>query len=192
MSGPANLGDALVEAGLLLFGRFVHGGEPRPFRHHLAMLASYPVLLKAMAEQLAGPVQGADRLLCRTECLPLGVAVSLETQIPLVIAAGDGHDGARDFVGAYDIGHPAALLTHSLDDFPDLLIRHARRVGLEIDRVCAVLAPGPIELPVSGHALIQLRELVAHLVDSKHLPAGQGRAVTAWLEESAANRPHRG
>lgn len=191
MSGRSSLGDALFEAGLIQFGRFVHGEQSTPFQHHLPMLASYPVLLKALAEQLAALVRGVDRLICTTECLPLGVAVSLQTQVPLVIAVGDGRDGARDFIGAYDIGHPAAMLLHALDEAPLMLLEHARRVGLELDRACAVLELRPTESPIPGRALIQVDELVARLVDEKQLPAGQGRAVLAWLE-LPLNRPHRG
>lgn len=178
----------LVETGLIQYGLFAQAGAVKPFQHQLGMLASYPELLRAAAHQLAAQVYGADRLLCTRDSLPLAVAVALETNIPLVISGEDGSTGPRDLVGAFDIGHPAALIALTLDDVPIPLLGHAHRFGLEVCRICALLEAEPRALPIAASALIRLPELTSRLVAGKRLPAGQGRAVLDWLAESATRR----
>ena len=176
---------ALSRAGLLQFGRFVVNGSVQPFQHHLAMLASYPALLRSTAQALAPLVQGVDRLLCPEQAVPLATALSLETGIPLVIGRGRGNDGARDFVGAFDIGHPAALIVHALDEAPAGLVRQAQRFGLDVRAVVAVLDCGPSPLLLPASAALDLEGVIARLVASNELPAGLGRAVEDWLAARA-------
>jgi hypothetical protein len=184
MNEPFGL--ALYEAGLLQFGRFVDDSGARPFQHHLDMLASYPALLSVSAKALAPNLYGVDRLLCAADCTPLATALALETGVPLVIGRGSGHDGVRDFVGAYDIGHPAALVTHTLDEAPAVLIHHAGRFGLDVRLIVALLDAGPCPVPLAAVSALRLSEVTASLVSESKLPAGLGRAVDMWLREQAS------
>jgi orotate phosphoribosyltransferase len=117
----------------------------------------------------------------------MGVGLSLHTGIPLVYSQGRGEAAVFDLIGAYDIGHPALLITDVLDepDTLDDLIQKARRVGLEVNTVLAVIDTGRATL--SGEnldiiALAQLREIVESLLEQGELPAGQGDAALKWIE----------
>ncbi len=188
MSRPQALEIALYEAGLLQFGLFARADGARPFQHQLSMLASYPQLLRELARLIAPRLHNVDRLLCPEEFVALAVAVALEADIPLVIGRGDGSNGPRDLVGAFDIGHPAALIVLTLDSISKPLLDHAHRFGLEVAYACALLEIAPAELPIPATAVLNLTEVTAQLVADKQLPAGQGRAVESWLAEGATRR----
>lgn len=178
----------LFDAGLLQFGRFVTADGARPFQHHLDMLASYPALLRQVAQGLAWQLDGIDRLLCGPGSVPLGTAVALETGIPLVIARGSGADGARDFVGAYDIGHPAALIVHASSEVSPPLVHHAGRFGLVVRRVASVLGMGPPALTVTTVALLNAPWVVGWLIEEGRIPGPLGNTGMDWLEAEASPR----
>ncbi|MFN8377150.1 MAG: hypothetical protein U0452_00625 [Anaerolineae bacterium] len=178
----------LFDAGLLQFGRFLTRDGVRPFQHHMNMLASYPNLLRRVAHGLAGQGAEVDRLLCNQDCIPLSVAMSLETGVPLVVGRGGVGDGARDFVGAYDIGHPAALVVHGQGDVNALLVQHAGRFGLDVRWVLAVLDDEPKVIEVPTHALLDLGNVVDVLIEEGRIPGPLGAAVLDWLQEEATRR----
>jgi hypothetical protein len=181
MSRDRPLEIALFEAGLIQYGRFAKPTGVQPFQHQLGLLASYPELLREAALRIALSVRDVDRLLCPADSVALAVAVSLETGIPLVIASGDGSGGPNDFAGAFDIGHPAALIALTWESIPAGLPVHAGRFGLHIRFACALLALAPSALSVPTESVFALGEVTARLVSEKRLPAGQGRAVESWL-----------
>ena len=185
MSDERALALDLFDAGLLQFGRFVTAEEVQPFQHHLAMLGSYPALLHQIALGLAAKISAVDRLLCGPGSVPLGTALALETGIPLVIGRGGGADGARDFVGAYDIGHPAALIAHACGEASSTLAHHAGRFGLNVRCVAAVLDTGPSPLAVSTVALLRLPVVVEWLIEEGRIPGPLGFSVLDWLDEEA-------
>ncbi|HYO88556.1 MAG TPA: hypothetical protein VER79_07895 [Candidatus Limnocylindrales bacterium] len=191
MSRTTSLERALYDVGLLQYGLFDHAGGVRPFQHQLAMLASYPDLLREAARGISGCVHGVDRLLCREDSVPLAVALALEAGLPLVIARGNGSAGPSDLVGAFDIGHPAALVALTLDDVSPVLLGNAHSFGLEVQFACALLEIRPLSPSIPAQALMCLPDVTARLVADKHLPAGLGRAVTAWLA-AGATRPRPG
>jgi len=181
-----NLGDDLVRAGLVQFGWYTPNNQP--YRLHLSMLPSYPGILRQAAAQMAQAVRGADRLLAAADSIPLGVAISLRTRIPLVYSQ-HGSSAAHAFVGAYDIGHPAVLIANDLSHWDTIvgLARSARQVGLEIKGVVALMicrAPNSVhELPVSG--IVSLENLTMTMADSGELPPHHAQAVLAWLHRGA-------
>src|SRR5690349_104106 len=109
----------LMDAGLLQFGSFIEQGKETPFRANFEMMPSYPDVLSQVANELARliprgaeddavtPENTIDHLLCTWDSLPLGVALSLRTNVPLVYSRGSSAEPVHDLVGAYDIGHPA-------------------------------------------------------------------------------------
>ncbi|MCZ2095261.1 MAG: hypothetical protein LC121_03125, partial [Anaerolineae bacterium] len=129
------LAQGLIDAGLIQFGWFWRGGETVPVALHLDMLASYPDLLQLVALEAQNKVAGlhANRLLCAANALPFGIAFSLRSGVPLVYSRSSADAPVFDLVGAYDIGHPALLLTNSVGDGDAhaALVSAARRVGLE-------------------------------------------------------------
>jgi hypothetical protein len=176
-----DLPSLLVETGLVQFGWFVRDGVIAPVQFHLEMLASYPDLLKIIVDDLSPKLPTAERFLCTPDALPLGVALALKTNVPLVYSRGGGDEAVHDLVGAYDIGHPAILVTNvvGIGAFTRL-VATAQRVGLEVRSIMAVVDTGLAALlPVD--ALLTLPDLVDTLIERDMLPAGQGKAVKSWL-----------
>ncbi|MGQ9887731.1 MAG: hypothetical protein ACUVSX_04490 [Aggregatilineales bacterium] len=186
MKPTTDLGNDLVRAGLVQFGWYTPNGQP--YRLHLSMLPSYPDILRQAAAQLAQAVRGADRLLAAADSIPLGVAVSLHTRIPLVYIQ-QGSSVAHTFVGAYDIGHPTVLIVNDLSDWDTIvdLARSARQVGLEIKSVVALIicrAPNSAhELAASG--IVSLENLTTTMADNGKLPSHHAQAVLAWLKQGS-------
>ena len=176
----------LLETGLLQFGNF---DDSTPLRLSLAMLPAYPDVLRmivAHSKSLVDKIE-VNRLLCTTDAMPFGLGMSLEMNIPLIYSRGSAAAPVYDLVGAYDIGHPALLLTNVLDGQHDLssLIAKARQVGLEIHTVLAILDLGITD---SSHtvrwiSLLQLSAVVSHLVATEQIPPGQAQAIQSWIEK---------
>lgn len=174
----------LVETGLVQFGSFYRSGEETPIQTHFDMLASYPDVLRALVQAAVPLIPRVDHILATADAVPLGVALSLETGVPLVYSRGSGDSSVSDLVGAYDIGHPALLLTSVLSDDGDVLklAASASRVGLETRRVLCVLnlRVAPLNAyPVS--AVLPIDLVVDELTADNLLPAHEGRALQAWL-----------
>lgn len=182
MANP--LVDRFLGAGLLEFGLF--GKAEIPFRLNLHLLPSYPKLLKHLADSAQGYLTGlvVDRLICPASSLPFGVTVSQQTGIPLVYSRGSDQPGVFDLVGAYDVGHPALLLTNIRDGGKEVpsLIGRACKVGLEVHSALAIVDYGqkaPSGLNVV--ALLSFADALEYLAQSGKLPQGQARAAHDWL-----------
>lgn len=182
------IGRRLHEAGLIQFGAFPRHGVEQPLDLMLSLLGSYPSLLRDLADAAAAGgterFAGASRLLAAPDAVPLGVALALRLNVPLVYSKGRGASPVDDLVGAYDIGHAAVLVTHSLgfDPMPDALIQGARRVGLDVRTVITVLACRPVAIEgVEVIPLVRLTDLVDDLTYAGVLPAGQAARVREWL-----------
>ena len=70
------------------------------------------------------------------------------------------------------------------------LIEKARRVGLEISTVLTIISYG--DKPIDGVnliALLELQDIVTHLVDTRNLPPGQAQAVQDWLRGRSNHHP---
>jgi orotate phosphoribosyltransferase len=179
------LAQQLVEAGLLQFGSFHVNGVESPVQTHLEMLPSYPDVLRAIVQAMAPLVPRDDHLLATADAVPLGVALSLEAGVPLVYSRGTGEAAVFDLVGAYDIGHPASLVTNVLldEDSTLKLAKKAESVGLEVGRVLCVL--NLRVRPFSATALLSLEDLLDDFVREGMLPERESRAVRAWLRRGS-------
>lgn len=173
----------LISTGLIQFGLFGERTPQAPIKFQLDMLASYPVLLDNVADYIAQQISGLeiDHLVCTPDAIPLGTAVALKSAISLVYAYGAGD--ALKFVGAYDIGHPALLLTNviypTIGELP--LMRYARQVGLEINGVFGIIDCGATQtenLEISE--LLRLTEWTAFLLEEGQLSNGQAQAIVDW------------
>jgi hypothetical protein len=156
-----------------------------PFSLHLDMLASYPAALAAVIDAAQVAVQGVDydRLLCSFDAVPFGVALGLGAGIPLVYSRGSGDQPVSDLIGAYDIGHPALLLTNSVgwEAYPAHLISGAKRVGLEVHTVLTVLETRPVREAAKVLPLLRLGEVVGDMEAAGRIPARHAQAVRDWL-----------
>ncbi|MFW5709301.1 MAG: hypothetical protein ACOCX5_03670 [Chloroflexota bacterium] len=177
--------EQLMACGLVQFGQF--GPDARPLAIHAHLLPSYPDVLQAMVHR-ADPTRfhlTVDRLVCSVDALPFGVAFSLTSAIPLIYNLGTDQPGVYDFIGAYDVGHPALLIanTWSADALSIQLINKAKRVGLEISGILSLFDIGQ---PVDGmavYSVVDIQTMVDSLVAESRLPPGQADAVKAWLKQ---------
>ena len=178
----------LLETGLLQFGSF---DDSVPFRLSLEMLPSYPDVLHMIVAQSKSLLDAGkvNRLLSTSDAVPFGVGLSLEMNIPLVYSRGSTDAAVYDLVGAYDIGHPALLLTnvlygqHVLSEF----ILKAGQAGLELHTVLAIVDMGITQISDTMRriSLLRLPDMVNHLVETHQLPRLQAQAVQSWIENMA-------
>jgi hypothetical protein len=185
------LAQLLIDAGLIQFGWFRRGeetgtfSETCPFSLHLDMLASYPAALAAVVDAAQTAAQGVefDRLLCPFDAVPFGVALGLRTGVPLVYSRGSGDQPVSDLIGAYDIGHPALLLTNSVgwEAYPTPLIAGARRVGLKVHTLLTILETRRVKQAVAVISLLRLGELVGDMEAAGRIPARHAQAVLEWV-----------
>lgn len=182
----APYGQMLLEAGLIQFGRF-NGGDT-PLKLMLELLPSYPHILQALAEGIDRliPPPAVERIVCTTDAFALGVAASLKTGIPLVYSRGQGQAPVHDLAGAYDVGHPAMLLTsvidrHSSGDLERFKHR-ATTVGLNISKIVGIVSFCPAE-EHKGDTLINIPELVDSLRLNGQLSREVANYLSDWLRD---------
>lgn len=184
---------AFHENGLIQFGRFItHEQDIEPLLISFEFLPSYPQLLTQTAQRLkmlCGETFGAfDFLFCAAEGIPLGMAMSLQTDRPLLYSTHRAAH-ARDFIGAYDVGHPAVLIVPVFDDEEKItrLARDVQRVGLEMVGIVSLLKlSAPHRLHVVS--LYDIDTVLDTFGTQGWLPATQESQVRQWL----ANRRRQG
>ncbi|MCC7452182.1 MAG: hypothetical protein IT324_32580, partial [Anaerolineae bacterium] len=130
---------ALLRIGAIQCGRFERQpGVFEPIALNLRLLPSYPATLRALAAELTplATITGLTHLLTTPAAVPLGVALSLATDMPMVYPAADD---SHTIEGAYDYYVPTVLLTNVLADGATerALIKHVKGVGLEVKAVVA-------------------------------------------------------
>ncbi len=190
------LARALADAGLIQFGRFAQpDGGVWPVAVHLDWLPSYPDVLRQAARALAPLMDGlgVDRVLAGPGALPVGVALSFETGVPLVYTVSEMRSAADAFAieGAYDVGHPTVLLSNLLLDAAqaESLTALAGRVGLEVRAMLAVLdlGLGAREALEAGGWIVRssltLGRALPVLEAAGALPPVMRARVQAWIED---------
>lgn len=183
------LAQGFYEAGLVQFGRFEVDGAVWPLRTHFDYLGSYPDLLLAVAQELTQirALRRCDRLLCPIDALPLTTLVGAALSIPVVWA--EPHGAQWTLHGAYDIGHPSALILNQLDhaNAGAALIKQARRVGLATEAVYAVFDLQTGEPPHhNAGAILTLDALLENLRETGILDQRQSDLVRAWRSSLSA------
>ncbi len=181
------LAQQLIECGLIQFGWFERDGATLPVDVHLEMIASFPDILAHLVAESRAVVDTAqfDRLLCKADSIPLGVAISLASGVPLVYSRGTSEALTSDLVGAYDGGHSTLLLANTVDAVRDLqpLVSSARRVGLQVNTLLTILEMRPMQ-PIEGLAqvsLLRLEVVVRDLSADHRLPAGHAQVILDWV-----------
>lgn len=138
------------EAGLLQFGAFaLQDGAHRPYVLNLDLLPSYPAVLRHAAEAVAMLIERsmANRLVCTQDSVALATLVSQQLDIPLIVHRGLPGSPAQNLLGAYDIGHPASLvsLTTSLQNTSLRVLRHdASSVGVILNEWVTLVSTRPV------------------------------------------------
>ncbi len=191
---PGALTLALAQAGLIQFGRFFQPDRSAwPVALNLRWLPSYPALLREVAAALEPLLDGigADRILTTADATPIGVALSLRTDRPLVYPYGEVREYTAAFAieGAYDVGHPTLLLSDVLIDAAQAatITGLARRVGLEVQTVLAVIDLGlgaRGQLESAGYHVgcaLTLAEMLPVLETAGLLTPAMRSAVEQWI-----------
>jgi orotate phosphoribosyltransferase len=190
----------LWDAALIQFGHFVRDGQVFPFQLHLDMLPSYPTGLFRIVNQTQTIIHQNinSRLLSTHDAIPFGVALSLQMGIPVVYSKGSQQPAVHDLVGAYDLAHPTTLITNILENPNSLthLIHNARRVGLEVQSIVAIL---DLETTISTkgiegvetYSLLRLSEVVQQLNREGLIPEGQAHTVREWILKQQSEKSQR-
>ncbi len=183
---------SFVEVGAIQFGRFEAHNEPgtfAPIAINLRYIPSYPAILKALAAEIAPLVKIADpsctHILSMSGVVPLGTAVSLLTEMPLVYPA---PPDAAIMDGAYDVKVPTILLTDVLTDgkAEETLAKRVKGLGLEVKTLVAVLDLGFTGPNVYGCPVHSWRRFADILPELPNLTETMRRAVENWLKASGA------
>lgn len=186
MSTQDSFGDMLLDAGIIQFGHFRNNTQSAPFRLNLELLPSYPRILHLAAQLLSGYTRGVERLVCTAEALPLGIVMSQQTQIPLVYSRGSGDAAVHDLVGAYDVGHPALLVTNSITkpDALDIFVKRALSVGLQVQQICSLITIQPaISIgAVPLYTVLEMQSLVADSVAHGRLTTQFADVIASWIK----------
>lgn len=183
---PPPLISTILDAALVQFGSFRPNGgsasDEIPVALHLEMLPSYPAALREAGEriaQLLGNVPQADRLLCSVDAVGLGAMVATSLGKPLVYQ----HDDV--LTGAYDIGHPTALIVNDTGDLSAArtLIKAARQVGLNVIGIAALVGVRQTELldGVPCWSAMSLSDIVSAAESERRIPPGHAERVRRWL-----------
>lgn len=184
IAANASLLAKIIEIGALQFGQFeTQPGDFAPFALFLELLPSYPQVLRHLAEALTPLVQidKISRILPMPACVPLGTAVSLAAELPLVYPSGTV---PQHIEGAYDYHVPTLLLTDVFTDgaAQEALIRQARRDGLHVESLVAVFALGRVVNLLTEHGQISFKTLFTQEEVLRAAPTPLMRqAVVEWL-----------
>lgn len=191
-----NLVIALHAAGCVKFGEFkLKSGLMSPIYIDLRLLVTHPALLRQVAQALAALARGLqfDRLAAIPYAgLPIGVALALEIERPLVYPRKEAKDyGTRQLVeGEFQPGETALLVD-------DLITRgHAKiealapltAAGLHVRDILVLIdreQGGAQELADRGvtlHAVLTLSALLNVLVAHGRLEAARRDEVLQWIQ----------
>jgi hypothetical protein len=108
-----------------------------------------------------------------------------------VYSRGSGDQPVSDLIGAYDIGHPALLLTNSVgwEAYPAALISGAKRVGLEVHTLLTILETRPVNEGVKVLSLLRLGDVVNAIEAAGRIPVRHALAVRDWAAGQAKSCP---
>ncbi|GAB4475827.1 MAG: orotate phosphoribosyltransferase [Anaerolineae bacterium] len=187
----------LYDLGAVQFGEFrLKSGEKSPVYLDLRLLVSRPGLLRRVARAMRGYAETLrfDRLTAiPMSGLPIGVALSLEMDCPLIYPRSDvkQHGTGRYIEGLYRPGETLLLIDDviSLGDSKLEAIRLLEALRLKVTDMLVVVdrnMGGALELARQGyrvHALLSLQEILDRLLDLRRISLEQHSLVNTWLAE---------
>jgi len=178
---------SFIRVGAIQFGHFENRkipGKFAPVAINLRYVPSYPSILKALAAEIAPLVQidGLTHLLTMPAAVPLGTAISLSLDMPLVYpVASEPHV----IEGAYDANVPTVLLTDLLTDGDAELAmaKHVKGMGLIVKAVVAVFDLGQIDSKVGDLPPVTWRHFNDLLPQIPDLTPSMRNTVEKWLTD---------
>jgi uridine monophosphate synthetase len=197
MSETQSIACDLFDNGCVKFGQFkLKSGLMSPIYIDLRLLVTHPRVLRKVAQAMAQTLfQSAlvfDRLAAIPYAgLPIGVAVSLETGLPLIYPRKEAKDygTAKLIEGDYRAGEVVLLVD-------DLITKGTAKIeslkpltdaGLLVKDVLVLIdreQGGARELAVYGitlHAVLTLSQILDELVSAGKLSAAQRDDILAWI-----------
>ena len=176
---------SLIRIGAIQFGQFERHDYPGtfdPVSINLRYVPSYPPILKTLAAEVAPLVQidGLTHLLTMPTAVPLGTAISLLREMPLVYpVASEPHI----IEGAYDANVPTVLLTDLLTNGEAELamVKRVRGMGLIVKAVVAVLDLNTTASAVDDLPLVTWQHFDSLLPELPHLTPSMRTVVERWL-----------
>jgi orotate phosphoribosyltransferase len=180
---------SLVRVGAIQFGRFESQENPgtfAPIAINFRYIPSYPPILKALAAEITPLVQidGITHLLAMPATVPLGTAISLTLDLPLVYpVASEPHV----IEGAYDANVPTVLLTDVLmnGEAELAMVKRVKGMGLIVKAVVAVLDLGQTDRMVGDLPSAAWRHFGDLLPEIPNLTPSMRSVVKQWLGEQA-------
>ena len=131
-----------MRLGVIQFGQFAVHDKPgtfAPLKIDLGLLASYPAVLSTFADEIAPltTVEGITHLLAMPPVIPLGTAISLKTEMPLLYPSAVDPEFIE---GAYDFNVPTLLLTGVFTDgiAERAMIKRVKSAGLDVKMIVTV------------------------------------------------------
>jgi uridine monophosphate synthetase len=200
-AGEEGLALALFDIGAVQFGQFtLASGKESPIYMDLRLLASHPGVLRRAAQAYArliadlGLVGGQGNVCLAAipyAALPIGTAVSLELDLPLVYPRKEAkaHGTARQVEGQFRPGDRAVVLDDLVTTGGSKLaaIEPLEAAGLAVQDVVVLIdreQGGREELAAAGyrlHAVLGLRQILDELVAAGRVDAVRRDEVAAFL-----------
>jgi orotate phosphoribosyltransferase len=178
---------SLVHIGVIQFGHFERRDQPDafdPVAINLRYVPSYPTILKALAAKVAplAQIDGLTHLLPMPAAVPLGTAISLLLEMPLVYpVASEPHV----IEGAYDANVPTVLLTDLLTngEAEFAMVKRVRGMGLIVKAVVTVLDLRSANSTVGDLPLVTWRHFDSLLPEIPNLTPSMRAVVEKWLRK---------
>jgi uridine monophosphate synthetase len=189
---------ALCDVGCVQLGQFkLKSGLLSPIYVDLRLLVSYPPLLRRVGSLLAERAQAFQFDVLAAipyAALPIGVAVSLATDLPLVYPRKEIKDYGteRSVEGAFKRGQTALLIDDLITKGHSKIeaIVPLEAAGLKVKDVLVLVdreQGGVEELDAHGyavHAVLTLSQILDVLVGAGHLTPARRDEVKLWLMEN--------
>jgi orotate phosphoribosyltransferase len=187
---------ALYEIEAVKFGRFtLHSGKQSPIYVDLRVLVSYPEVLRLMAQAYTAVLQTLtfDILGAYPYAgLPIGVAVSLEMNRPLIYPRkqAKSYGTGKQVEGVWQVGDTAVVLEDLITSGKSIIEASAalKAAGLQVHEAVVLVdrqQGGIAELTQHGitvHPIMTLSDLLFSLEKQNRLPRAQRLSILKQLD----------